>query len=517
MRFCAQISFILFILKNASFLLILRFKLESMKINIFFSITLITLFSCHPNAPEYRFNAEGRGVWMSPSPDINWDSTMAVLSKAGFNMIFPYMCSSGRSYYPSEFLPMKGERDELAMCIEAAHSHGIEVHVWKMNWNLNGALEDSVNRYERENRIQISYDNKRVPQVSKELGWNQKFDWLCPAHLKNRELEKNVMLELVRKYEVDGVHFDYMRYPYEPLCYCQSCREKFIKETALKIDRWPDDVWKEGKYRAVYLEWRKELITSSAEEIAKAIHDYDPYVCVSLAARPNLNSAYFHDGQEWWTWDDKSILDFVCPMNYTADPEEYLTDIQNHLPLIEGNIPYYGGIGLFLNKKSEMLMESIRKGRAYGQDGFVVFSYKWGGLENMLDTVGQFLNNKDHTLLPHRAPSVSFYMHSPSKKTEEGLQGFMTGTDIDCEVVVPFKAKLRQGISRIKGRLKIFQINNGFEQIIMPVDITEAERMQFTLNINNPGIHRILLTGEMELSNGNVKPFVSKSYPFQIL
>lgn len=488
-----------------------------MKFNSLFLILTIVFFSCNPGSPEYPYDAEGRGVWMSPSPDTNWDSTMVVLNKAGFNMVFPYMCSSGMSYYPSDFLPMKGKKDQLALCIEAAHRNGIEVHVWKMNWNLNGIPEDSIRRYEMENRIQISYDNKRVPQVSKELGWNQKFDWLCPSHPENRKLEKNIMFELVRKYDIDGVHFDYMRYPYEPFCYCQSCRERFGKETDLEIEKWPDDVWKGGKYREVYLEWRKELITSSAEEIANAIHDYDPYVCISLAARPDFNSAYLHDGQVWWEWDDKSILDFVCPMDYTPDPKEYLSDIQRHLPLIAGQIPYYGGIGLFLNKSSYMLKESVREGRGIGQDGFVVFSYGWGGLSTMLDTVGMFLKVDNPLFLPHRAPHVSYYIHTSPSQTAVGLPGYRINTGIACEVVIPLKAKLREGIVRIQGELRVRETNQEFTQSIMPVNITEVERFNFMLNLKDPGLYRIIFAGEMELSNGETKPFVSKSYPFILI
>jgi hypothetical protein len=415
------------------------------------------------------------------------------------------------------FLPMKGNKDQLALCIEAAHRYGMEVHVWKMNWNLNGAPDGSIQKYVLEKRIQLSFDGQRVPPVSKALGWNQKFDWLCPSHPLNRKLEKNIMLELVRKYDVDGVHFDYMRYPYEPFCYCSTCRERFVKETKLAIENWPDDVWKGGKYREVYLEWREELITSSAEEIAKAIHDFDPYVCVSLAARPGLKTAYLHDGQVWWEWDDKNILDFVCPMDYTPDPEEYLSDIQQHLPLIAGNIPYYGGIGLFLNKSSDMLKESIRKGRKIGQDGFIVFSYGWGGLSTMLDTVGMFLNNNLPVVLPHRAPQVSFNILTSSNPTEVGLPGYRVDNAIPCEIVVPLKAKLRQGIVRIRGKLMIQTTDHEFTQSITSVNITEVNRFTFTLKLNDAGIYRMALIGEMELSNGETRAFVSNSYPFVLL
>jgi len=36
-------------------------------------------------------------------------------------------------------------------------------------------------------------------------------DWLDPAHPANFRLELDSLLEVVRKYDVDGIHFDYIR------------------------------------------------------------------------------------------------------------------------------------------------------------------------------------------------------------------------------------------------------------------------------------------------------------------
>ena len=40
------------------------------------------------------------------------------------------------------------------------------------------------------------------------------------------------MLEVARKYPVDGLHFDYIRYPGRDKCYCDGCRERFEAEIA---------------------------------------------------------------------------------------------------------------------------------------------------------------------------------------------------------------------------------------------------------------------------------------------
>ena len=115
---------------------------------------------------------------------------------------------------------------------------------------------------------------------------------------------------------------------------------------------------------------------SEEDELAAAIHDYDPYVCVTLAARSGLEHAYNSDAQVWWEWDDEGILDFVCPMNYSEKPYEYIQSIREHFPLVKGSIPYYGGIGLFRMKDHQLLIEAIQGGRELGQDGFVIFSYE---------------------------------------------------------------------------------------------------------------------------------------------
>jgi hypothetical protein len=56
------------------------------------------------------------------------------------------------------------------------------------------------------------------------------------------------------------------------------------------LDNRPDEAWKVGKYREILLDMRRELITASAREIAAAKYDYDPFICVTLAARSGPGS-----------------------------------------------------------------------------------------------------------------------------------------------------------------------------------------------------------------------------------
>ena len=208
----------------------------------------------------YKYVAEGRGTWMGRLRGIDWDSTMAALAAAGFNMVFPNMCTGGAALYPSEFLPMISERNELKLCIEAAHKYGIEVHVWKINWYMSACPDSFTERMEKEGRVQYTYDGKRAY----ELDWELNRDWLCPSHPENRKLEFNSMLELVKKYDVDGVHFDYMRFGREPLCYCDNCRKNFEKETGIRTGIARTDL-RRFKKRAEFLR-RNAAANSSIRE-----------------------------------------------------------------------------------------------------------------------------------------------------------------------------------------------------------------------------------------------------------
>lgn len=216
------------------------------------------------------------------------------------------------------------------------------------------------------------------------------------------------MVEISENYDVDGVHFDYMRYPYEPFCHCNICEKNFKDETGIQIKNWPDDVWKSGKYHEKYKEWRQSLITKTARRISAKIHSINPYNCVSLAARSGIEHAIKSDAQLWWEWTNEGILDFVCPMNYTPKPNEYAAMIKKHCSIMNRNIPYHAGVGLVEKRQFEPLQRTIHLGRNLGQDGFVIFSLEWGGFMPFLDEFGEKISVPKKALLPHRAPAITY-------------------------------------------------------------------------------------------------------------
>ena len=161
---------------------------------------------------------EGRAFWNHSGTGAypgDWDRSAKELADAGFNMIVPNMLWAGVAHYASDVLPRSSTfekyGDQIAQCVAAAKKYGLEVHVWKVNHNLSNAPQDFVAKLRAEHRTQVS--DKGEP-----------CDWLCPSHPENFKLELESMLEVVRKYDVDGIHFDYIRYPDSNHCWCDGCR-----------------------------------------------------------------------------------------------------------------------------------------------------------------------------------------------------------------------------------------------------------------------------------------------------
>ncbi len=198
-------------------------------------------------------------------------------------------------------------------------------------------------------------------------------NWLCPSHPDNFALERDSMLELVRDYDVDGIHFDYIRYPNADACYCEGCRQRFEAATGAKIEHWPDDVIS-GKYADSFGDWRREQITRLVRAVSQEAHKIRPGIKVSAAVFGNWKSARKAVGQDAEAWVEAGYLDFVCPMDYESEDATFSKWVRNQVAAIDHKIPCYAGIGAFKLSGPEQLARQIQLSRELGADGFVIFS-----------------------------------------------------------------------------------------------------------------------------------------------
>jgi uncharacterized lipoprotein YddW (UPF0748 family) len=85
------------------------------------------------------------------------------------------------------------------------------------------------------------------------------------------------------------------------------------------------------------------------------------------------------NGQDWVRWCQKGWLDFVCPMNYTLDAEQFVEKARIHRRVLPEEFPLVEGIGIAAGagrmRRPQELALQISLGRQADAAGFVGFAY----------------------------------------------------------------------------------------------------------------------------------------------
>jgi uncharacterized lipoprotein YddW (UPF0748 family) len=92
--------------------------------------------------------------------------------------------------------------DPLAFCIQEAHARGLEVHAW---FNPFRALSNNSQS------AASNHVTRSSPHITKRFG---SMTWCDPAHPDTRARALNVILDVLKRYDIDGVHLDDYFYPY---------------------------------------------------------------------------------------------------------------------------------------------------------------------------------------------------------------------------------------------------------------------------------------------------------------
>ena len=322
--------------------------------------------SCPSTAGEFR------GWWchnaLGPGGTMDWDTAIKTLADNGCSAIFPNMLWGGVAFYKSDVLPMapevKEKGDQIELCLAACRKYGVQCHVWKVNWNMGHHVsKDFAAKMKEQKRTQVHFDGSAND------------GWLCPSHPDNQKLEIDSMVEVARKYAVDGVHFDYIRYPDENACFCPGCCERFEKKIGQKIDNWPGAIRKNDELLQQWTQFRCDNISTVVEAVSTQARKVRPGIRISAAVFPNGPLDRQHIGQDWKLWCERGWLDFVCPMDYTAYDTSFAGLVKNQREWA-GKVPVYPGIGLSVwPEKNDLvgLAEKVKIARQAGCKGFMVF------------------------------------------------------------------------------------------------------------------------------------------------
>ncbi|MEA3247648.1 MAG: family 10 glycosylhydrolase [Gemmatimonadota bacterium] len=181
---------------------------------------------CTPPAVPREF----RGVWVVTVANMDWPSRpglptdsaklelLRLLDAAvatGLNAVFFQVRPAGDALYASRIEPwseyLTGRQgrapdppwDPLAFAIREAHARGLELHAW---FNPYRAKDPSA-----KGPLAASHFASKYPGYAKRYGT---YLWFDPGEAAVRKHTVRVILDVVRRYDIDGVHLDDYFYPY---------------------------------------------------------------------------------------------------------------------------------------------------------------------------------------------------------------------------------------------------------------------------------------------------------------
>jgi uncharacterized lipoprotein YddW (UPF0748 family) len=371
-----------------------------------------TLVSLRSVAAEPASPSETRALWVLRTSLASPESIQALVRSArqnGFNTLLVQVRGRGDAYFAQGLEPRAAELqrqpdsfDPLATVLAAAHAAGLKVHAW-VNVNLVSSAADLpvarthlVHRHPEWLMVprDIAQELARVPATSpayvgKLARWTrtQSDDieglYASPIPSAAAEHAERIVRDIVRRYAVDGVHFDYARYPTERFDYSAgairefkaSVRLRLAASVRLELDaRERDDLF--AYPDALPDEWRAFRVarmTALVERLSTAVRAVRPRTFVSVATAPDLQEAREHRLQDWRAWLETGLVDAVCPMAYTPEPARFAQQIAAASQVIGGRA-IWAGIGAYRLTPTQTI-DNIQTARKLGAAGVILFSY----------------------------------------------------------------------------------------------------------------------------------------------
>ena len=236
------------------------------------------------------------------------------LKEANFNTVMLQTRLRGDLIYPSAFetfpeaLTGKTGRnpgyDPLAFAIEECHKRGMELHAWIVTIPVGNHRQIKLL-----DKYSVVRKNRKICKQY------QGFWYLDPGHPGTADYLAGIVREIVSRYDVDGVHFDYIRYP-------ENARRFPDKDTHRKYGKGKD-----------LKQWRRENITAIARRLHAEVKQLKPWVKVSSSPVGKFKdtnrysslgwNAYETVYQDAQGWLKEGIHDALFPMMYFKDNHFY--------------------------------------------------------------------------------------------------------------------------------------------------------------------------------------------------
>ena len=376
---------------------------------------------------------EVRGLWVVRSTMTSAREVREMVESAdaaGFNTILVQIRGRADAFYDSRLEPRAESVtdglgfDPLGDAIREAHARGIAVHAW-VNTHLvwsSGALPRSPQHLvnappewlavpEALGRALYTADadaagyEQRLLQYARDNSGTVEGLYSSPSHPEVKEHVYNVWMDLTDRYDLDGIHFDYVRFPSGDFDYSSGALHRFrawvsprlpaARRRALDVAAIEDPYGFVDALPGEWDEFRRMHITDLVRRIYRGVKARRPRMVVSAAVFANQDDAFRNRYQDWPSWLEEGILDVAVPMAYTVDNDRFQRFIRAGREAAGPRARLWAGIGAYLDTENGTL-EKIDLARSEGAGGIILFSYDWavtdgshtGGL-TILERIGR--------------------------------------------------------------------------------------------------------------------------------
>jgi uncharacterized lipoprotein YddW (UPF0748 family) len=348
---------------------------------------------------------ELRAVWVDAFHDgfktaQQVDDLVAWARRANLNALFVEVRRRGDAYYLKSFEPraedpnLAPDFDALQYLIEKAHQgpQRLQVHAWLATlpiWWQRDTPPAAPNHPFNLHGLDADPDQTWLMYRDDGQAWagndNGGIYYLDPGNPDVQDYTTQVYLNLLRNYDVDGLHLDQIRY-YEGDALRWGYNPTSVARFNAAFDR--DASSQPAPADPDWIAWRRNQVTALVRRIYTQAKALKPNVAVT-AAVVTWGRGPLTDGdwqkqapyaavlQDWRTWLQDGIVDYLLPMNYFRENGEQSTWFDNWT---QWQVTYGGrknvvlGLGSYLNSQ-DGAMAQLARARALGPLGIALYSY----------------------------------------------------------------------------------------------------------------------------------------------
>ena len=334
---------------------------------------------------EQMANGEIRGVWLTNIDSEvlfaleNVAAAIARLGDLNFNTVYPTVWNWGYTLYPSQVAekvvgskidpdPGLRDRDVLAEIIRHSRAKNLRVIPW-FEFGFMAPADSELARRRPE------WITKRSDGTQVKMEGAHPRVWLNPFHPEVQQFLIDLIVEAVRKYDIDGIQLDDhfglpSEFGYDEFTVALYKQENNGKEP-------PSDP-KDPEW----LRWRADKITAFMEKLFKAIKSEKKEVIVGLSPNPQ-NFSYREFLADWSNWEQKGLIEELIVQIYRSDRNALMAELQDesiqkarkHIPVAIGILSGLKGRPIAMADIADQV--NIVRNQGYAGVSFFFYESLW--------------------------------------------------------------------------------------------------------------------------------------------